>query len=119
MAHHHEDHARHARHAHDGQRTSHVGVRATGLSAVALLIAAAIVVGFPDVAAAGLEWRDIAQLQPADEPDTAYQLGRIVGRLLVPGLIVFFVVRAIRRRRRRSQDVVERPLPKIEPTTVD
>lgn len=92
--------------------------RAAVLGALALLAAAAIVVGLPDVAAAGLEWRNVAQLQPADEPDTARQLGRMFARILVPGLIVLFVVRAIRRNRRRSQPVVEQPLPKIE-TSVD
>ena len=93
--------------------------RAAVLGALALLAAAAIVVGLPDVAAAGLEWRNVAQLQPADEPDTARQLGRMFARILVPGLIVFFVVRAIRRSRRRSQPVVEQPLPKVETTSVD
>lgn len=104
---------------HHGQPTARLTtIRAAALVALALVTAATIVVALPDVASAGLEWRNVAQLQPADEPDTARQLGRVFARILVPGLIVFFVVRAIRRNRRRSQPVVEQPLPKIE-TSVD
>ena len=105
---------------HHGHPTARlISARAAVFGALMVVTAAAIVVGLPDVAAAGLEWRNVAQLQPADEPDTARQLGRMFARILVPGLIVFFVVRAVRRNRRRSQPVVEQPLPKIETTSVD
>lgn len=87
--------------------------RAIRLVVSTLLLAGALVVGLHDVAGAGLEWRHMAQLQTAEEPSTAYELSRLVGRLLIPGLVVFFVVRAIRRSRRRGDDV-ERTVPMFD-----
>ncbi len=92
----------------------HLRTRAFRLAVSTLVLAGALVLGLHDVAGAGLEWRDMAQLQTAEEPSTAYELGRWVARLLLPGLVVFFVVRAVRHSSRRQGADVDRTVPTFD-----